>query len=131
MSSLGWILQLASIGRTSVNHSALRQWMGDLVTVIAMTVVIGILIGALAVAALCGGYMILVAHGFTPIAAASVMALVSVLAIVALVSSINVRMSKMVHLPRAIIQTQPSIVTRASGVADAFLDGLMTRPFHR
>lgn len=133
MSLIGKIVGLLSIGGAIAESPMPRKLLSGMATVAGLTVVTGMMIGTLLVGSLYAGYRGLMYYGMT-----SESALVTVAGIAAVITivlvSVTVRYVKsLFDMPRLMPDMQAGaggIAGKAAGLADSFMDGLLTREVH-
>ena len=124
MGMIGKLSGVASIGGTLASLSLMQKYLGDVTSVIALTIVSSIMVGLLMASGLYGGYIGLIHYGLDPAAAALV--IVGVVFLLALATGLMAalkfrQLREMSQLHRQ--QSLPGL-SRVSTIASAFLDGL-------
>jgi hypothetical protein len=124
------LLGLLSIGSSFASLSILHRFLSQLAIVLALILVSSLMAGALIIGAFYGLYTALVYDGLTRLMAASVVSALA-LGITLLFISLTVReVRKLRRLPSSSsgIHSKFPSLSSLSGIAEAFVDGLLGRP---
>ena len=122
------LLGLFAVGRQIADQVLLRRFLSSLATLLILLVISGILLGSLIIGALYGAYLLLLIKGVAPFAAfLTVAGLLIFCAIVTLLLTLN-HARRTMTVSRFFKHIEDAVAERVMPVAEAFLDGLMTRP---
>lgn len=131
MLPIGKILGLISIGGAIAESPLPRKLLSGMATVAGLTVVTGMMIGTLMVGALYAAYYALVDYGVSPESALVTVAGIATVITIILISVTVHYVKSLFEMPRLLPESQSSsIAGKVTGIADSFVDGLLTREVH-
>lgn len=126
LSRLGSILMLAMAGRrTPLNAKLVQRMMSGFALVVGLAVIIALFVAGLLFVGLYASYAGLVANGLAPHVALLVTSLLVAAIICVLLLVLQSHMRKLRALPSALMQEEAPLMAGASGIANAFMDGLL------
>lgn len=121
------LLGTLSLSRSYADVPVIRKMLSGITMMIALTIVSGIMISALIVGGLYAAYLVQVYYGMQPVAAFVITGVLAVIITMIFVSATIMHSRNLAEMPKHLFKTESPLTYRASGIANAFLDGLLTR----
>jgi hypothetical protein len=115
------LLAFRNIGKQT---QLIREFLNGLAVVIALTIISGMLVGALLVGGLYAFYHVLVSYNMQPGAALWLTAGIAVVLTALVVSLTLSAICRLGQLPKQIMEASAPIATKTNGIINSFLDGL-------
>lgn len=128
MLDAGRLIGLLALGRDAAERLLFRRVLSGIAIVVTLTIMAGMLAGALLLGALYGLYVVLVHYGLDATGAAFTVAGIAILCI-ALLASMTLSYARYaLDIPRRFREVENDVFSRFSTAVDAFVDGLLTHP---
>ena len=124
MSIAGKIIALVLMRRATPSFPLIQRLLAGVAAVLVLAMLASLLIGVLIVGALYGGYQLLIQYGLEPQVALLGMGIFTIMLVLALISVAISYAKNMGGLARRIMVSESPVASRASSVANAFMDGL-------
>ncbi len=125
MSYIDKVLGIAGMGSTIANVSLLKRFLSGVTTVIALTAISSTMAGMLLLTAIYGLYLGLIHYGLEPVAAVVAMGSLALIITAILAWMAVMRWRELRELPH--IMTHGPLMGQVNRIADAFVDGLLSR----
>ena len=128
MSKLGTILGIISIGKAFTGTPVYKRLLSGVAVVICMTIVTGMLAGALLLTIFYGVYQAFLTYGLESTPAMVATAALALMTLVVLaISTINY-LRDLMNVPHIVSEFQSPLLSKATGIAQAFMEGLNGTP---
>jgi peptidoglycan/LPS O-acetylase OafA/YrhL len=123
---IGKLLGAAAMHRTFTSgHSLFKEILYTIAMFVLLSVIAGMVVGALFIAAFYAAYLGLLHFGLDPQAAQITITAIAALVVCVLVAGIYEQLHKLHDAPKQLLHLQSPIGTRVNSLVDAFIDGLM------
>lgn len=124
---IGKLMGLASIGSSLANIALLQRFLGDIVSIIALTILSAMMTAMLLIGCFYGAYAGLTDYGLNPVVASVTVAGIALL-LTALLIGLTVRKLRQLHeLPKHLRAGIPPF-SRTGTIVHAFLEEFMKQP---
>lgn len=127
MSRIGKLLGLLTFGRMYAKTLIFQKFLSGIAAAVALTIVSGMMVGTLLIGGLYALYALLLHFGL-PVFNAMFTTGAVAFGVTALLIAVTAQcLQKLLVIPKDFIQAEAPLASRVSNVADAFVDGLLTR----
>lgn len=128
MSKLGAILGLISLGRVFAATPLYKRFLSGVAAVICLTIVTGMVSGALLIGLFYGVYELFLLNGLESTPALITTFALGVLTLVVLVMCTLSHLRSLLDVPKMLMEHQHPIASRATSIAQAFIEGFTSTP---
>ena len=125
------LIGLLTLGTSLKETPMFRQFLSGMAAVVTLTIVIGMMVGALLLGGLYGFYLTLIQHGLETGPAILTVIGTTIMVIVIMTMSTIAYLKRMFDIPRMLSDTGSPMLARFNSLIDSFADGLLTRPPER
>lgn len=105
-----------------------KRLVSGVISVIALTIILSMLVGALMIGGFYAGYLALVHAGFEPHIAGLLTLGIIMFTIIIFILIMVTSVRRLRNIPQVSTTEKPALIVKANGVVDSFLEGFLHSP---